>query len=276
MELIKILESTLDYKEKESKISALFRFNPPPEEKREEKGDYYQGLAAEALSTSFEDYYQLYKEVDQELIDYGSAYSKGSILFQALGNKRCYSYEYLASRVEYTKNLCQEACLDEQYIIKRDLLTSDIPLGPAYLIYLPLGDIFFRLIQALYQQERRAAFYIIESHGDFLDYVFSLKAWFKFIKKIESSTPRHTNGIYHFEFCPNAVNEDNLLYQYVLSYGEEFKFEVNKDDTVFSINLNETLPIKYNGKMAIEAFKLKRIIDNKIILLQHPHQVIGE
>lgn len=276
MKLIDILKSNISEKEKESKISALFNFYPPKEEVQSNQGQFYQGLAQEALSTQFMDYYKVYERIEGDLIDYGSGYSKGTLLFESLAQKHCYSYEYLEQRVLYTSNLCERLKLDKSYIYKSDLLTSDIPIGDNYFIYLPLGDVFFRLIQKLVHLNHRAHFFIIESHGDFIDYIESLNKWFYLKEVIPSESNRHHSGIYHYEFIPQAINPNNILYQYILHYAQGFTFNVMKNDSKIKVNLKETLPIKYNNKMAIESFALKRIIDNKIILFENPHLTIGE
>ena len=280
MKLLEIINSNLSNTEKESRVSALFHFDPPSEIKHNSKKEdsFYTGLAQAALSTPFMDYYSIYQDLksDTHLIDYGSAYSKGTLLFEALGEKECHSYEYLENRVLYTQELLKKLHLNPNKVYQCNLLSADIPIGDAYLIYIPLGELFFRLIHKLYNEGKAAIFYIIESHGDFLDYVYALKEWFKLEKIIDSHTERHQAGVHKFIFSPKEVNTNDLLYKYILEYDNDYKLSVIEDTKEREILLKESLPIKYNDSMAIESFELKRIIDNKIIHLKNPHLVIGE
>lgn len=272
MNLKKILESNIS--EKESKVSALFCYSPPVEERIND--ELYSGLAEVALSTSFDDYYKIYKDLNGDLIDYGAGYCKGSLLFESLGDKKCFSYELKQSRLEYTKALMQKMALNSQSIIKRDLLTEDIPIGENYLIYLPLGDVFFRLVHQLYSSKKEAIFYIIESHGDFLEYIENLPLWLKKIDVIDSESLRHKNGIHKYRFNPVKFNEHNLLYHYIASYNQDLKIDLIEENKRYSINLKKTLPLKYNNKMCLEAFELKRIVDGNIIRFADSHLKIGE
>lgn len=272
MKLKEILES--DINEKESKVSALFCYEPPKEELIED--ELYSGLAEVALSTSFQDYYQIYKHLKGDLIDYGAGYCKGSLLYGFLNDKKCHSYELKASRINYIKTLFKHHQLSEDTLHQRDLLNDEIPIGENYLIYLPLGKVFFRLVNTLYKRNRSARFYIIESHGDFLDYIKALPKWFKEVDILPSESLRHTVGIYVFDFVPAKFTSTNILYDYILSFEEDKVIEVVEKDKKYFVKLSQTLPIKYNGRMAIESFELKRMIDQKIILFSDPHLKIGE
>jgi len=275
MDLNRILQSKLSYKEKESKISALFCFTPPQENKLDDQSEsiqsdpLYRGLAQEALSTGFSDYYRIFKDLDGDLIDYGAGFCKGSFLFEYLDTtKKCYSYEYVAFRVDYAKQWITSQNLSCDSLFQRDLLKEIVPIGDNYLIYIPLGNLFFRLLYSLYQNKKKATFYVIESHGDILDYINALECM-SFIGVLDSEHSRHKSGIFKYQFDPSLV-KDTLYSRYFTSYDQKLELITNEDGRERRVYLDDTLPIFYNQKQCIELLSLKRICDGEIIKLVMP------
>jgi hypothetical protein len=264
MQVLEILNQSISHKEKESQLAALFSYKPPKEEVKDDI--YYSGLEDEALSTSFCDYYTIYQDLEGNLIDYGAGYCKGSLLFQALGHKQCMSYEVLSTRINYAKECLRKNNLSLEYIFKRDLLTGPVPIGKNYLIYQPLGKLFFRLLNHLLMIKQNTFFYIIESHGDVLTYLDNLKCFEK-LNEFDSQSLRHVAGVHKYLFKPSEIN-DCLYSRFFTRLGIDEMYVAYDDKQEFEFNLEEALPIFYNSSPCIELLTHKRILDNKIIKLK--------
>lgn len=271
MVLNRILQSQLSYEEKESKISALFCFDPPLEVQSQSihSDPLYRGLAQEALSTGFSDYFQIFQDLDEDLIDYGAGFCKGTFLFEYLNqNKRCHSYEYVATRVDFASEWLTSQGLNLNCIHKRDLLKDEIPIGDNYLIYIPLGDLFFRLLHTLYKNKKSVILYVIESHGDMLDYINALGCM-SLMKLLESDHPRHKSGVFKYHFNPSLV-KDTVYSRYFTSFDRDLELVTIEEGTERRVSLKDTLPLYYNQKHCIELLSEKRICDGEIIKLIDP------
>lgn len=267
MHVKEILQKNIPENEKESQLAALFSYDPPIEEVKND--EFYSGLEDLALSTSFSDYYKIYQDIKGSLIDYGAGFCKGSLLFSSLGEKSCYSYEVLESRQNYAKECLKYNNLKTDTIIQRNLIQEGVPLGENYLIYLPLGKVFFRLLSVLYKVSQTAIFYIIESHGDVLPYINELKCFEK-IKEFNSQSIRHINGIHKYLFKPSLVG-DSLFSRYFTYFDDDFYIYAFDGDTEFKCRFDETLPIIYNDRPCIELKTSRRILDQHILKLKSPN-----
>jgi hypothetical protein len=263
MNIKEILNKEIPNKDKESQIATLLSFRPPREEPCND--EYYSGLPQEALSTSFLDYYTIYKDLKGDLVDYGAGYCKGTLLFKLLGEKNCFSYEVLKNRVDYTKKLIDDLKLKSDQLYSYDLLKEEIPLADNYLVYLPLGSLIFRLMNALYKSGRPVTFYVIESHGDVLNYLHALNCM-KLEKVMSSFSKRHIDGIHKFIFDPKAV-KDTLYSRYFTQYDFDKSYKIKEEDRHSRFNFSKSLPIFYNESSCIEMFEHKRILDNRVIKL---------
>ena len=267
MQVKEILKKNIPENEKESQLAALFSYSPPTEEVKHD--EFYSGLEDIALSTSFSDYFKIHQDLKGCLIDYGAGFCKGSLLFNVLGEKSCYSFEVLESRVSYAKECFKKNNLKPDTIIQRDLIQGEVPLGENYLIYQPLGKVFFRLLSVLYKVSQSVTFYIIESHGDVLPYINELKCFEK-IKEFDSQSLRHINGIHKYLFKPSLV-EDSLYTRYFTHYDDNFYIHALDGDIEFKCCFDETLPIIYNDRPCIELKTSRRILDQQILKLKTPN-----
>ena len=230
--------------------------------------EVYCGLEELALSTPFDDYYSILKDIEANstLVDLGAGHSKGSILSKALGQDNVLSLEVEKSRVFEVKKIAQRLGVNAEGIEVFDLLSEDIPLAQNYFIYLPLGALIFKPIEFLLKENHCAYFYVMESHGDVLDFFNACTNWFYLVKVLPSQTSRHKTGIYKYRFNPREItrpqeNSFDLIYEIIQNYSKNLTYKLIKESGECLIQSSLLLPLMYNGKMTLECKEVMRIID---------------
>lgn len=231
----------------------------------------YPGLADTALLTSYLDYFQIYEDIPigATLVDLGAGYCRGSLLFQKLGEKRCVSVECEKSRAEAALSL------NPADIIVGDLLNSNFKLPEAgyYFIYLPQGKVLYETIKKIIEQRIEATFYIIESHGDLVDYFNMQINIFSLLEKpFKTSLPRHKPFIYKFKSKKLEIDKANLNLEkdlplwHLYNYDKELKLTVeskvpgSEQSNVWSGEISGSTLINYNGKNSLYLEKPSRVI----------------
>ncbi|MBC74816.1 MAG: hypothetical protein CME64_02255 [Halobacteriovoraceae bacterium] len=253
----------------ERKIQELLGLN----HKKVEEGvhssnpEIYTGLEEEAFSTPFADYYSILKSIkDETLVDLGAGHCKGTILSKVLEFGDVLSLEVDEHRVTEARKLAQSLGLDITGIQQFDILSKDIPLCQNYFVYLPLGPLIFSPIERLLKSKHSANVFVMESHGDVLDFFNACPEWFTLQEVLSSRTARHRGGIHKFNFTPAKIPavEDNtyeLVYQIIQNYSKDEKYRIVKESGEHMVSASSLLPIKYNQKMAFECSEIKRIVD---------------
>ncbi|MEX0798774.1 MAG: PSP1 domain-containing protein [Bacteriovoracaceae bacterium] len=205
----------------------------------------------------------------ETLVDLGAGYAKGSLLCQALGFKKtCVSLELSRQRIQHSKNIAREKGLDPGLIRPFDLRNGQIPLAQAYFVYLPLGELIFKPLESLLDRKHPCVFYVVESHGDVIDFFESL-SWFKLEKVLTSASPRHKMGVYKFRFSPQKIiealdiNSYQLIYWLLQNYSKSPSIGLVKENASAQVSASDLTPLKYNGQMMFESLSLKRIVDFK-------------
>jgi hypothetical protein len=237
--------------------------------------DIYPGLEDSALLTSYLDYYQIYDDLSdgENLVDLGAGYCRGSMLFNTLGGKRCLSLEIIESRVEAAKKICRDD------IFVNDITSAEfiIPVESHYLIYLPVSKVLYTLFKKLIEQKIEATFYVIESHGDLVDFFKMHDSLFTLIgKPFKTSTPRHNQWVYKFKsnILTNFKIEDELFnsniplwHLYNFDSPKKFIIEskiMNSNKTkVWSADIKGSRIINYNNELAVYLENPARILQLK-------------
>ena len=274
---LSILESELlTEKEREQKLLTLFGINHDKIEKQIKslEPDYYVGLDQFAFATSFKDYFTILSDLDraQTLVDLGAGHCKGSLLANALDTRRVLSLEVESVRVENAIKASKALGLESIDMKVFDLLSEVPPLEEAYYIYLPLGPLIFKVLEVLLKHNHKCCLYVVESHGDVIDFYESLPEWFTLEKVLPSTSERHRNGIFKFHFSPKVIektseNSYELMYWLIQNYSSNPEFIVKKESGDESIRANSLIPLKYNNEMMFECITLKRIVDFKNVKL---------
>ena len=259
--------------EKEEAISKFFGLNHSMAEESVSTSEpnLYRNLMAEAFSTPFEDYHSIFNDLPEgeRLVDLGAGYGKGTLLAEGLGlSGRCLSLEIDPDRVKHAKKLARNSGLDEKLFQLFDLTKEAIPLSDSYLVYLPLGELIFQPIERLLMKKHSCVFYVVESHGDLVDFFENAPLWFKLDSILPSRSKRHREGIFKFRFTPQEFkgeleNSYNAIYWLVQEWSKKRPVLLKKESGQEIVCSSSLLPIKYNKQMAFECFHLKRIVDFK-------------
>jgi hypothetical protein len=231
----------------------------------------YPGLKDSALLTSYLDYFQIYGDVPigATIVDLGAGYCRGSMLFNNLKDKRCISVECEESRVEAALSSSPED------IIVADLLDKkfELPLSEYYFIYLPVGVVLYEIIKKVIDQKIEATFYIIESHGDLVNYLLMQSEIFTLVDKpFKTSVVRHDPFIYKFRSKRVTIQPDSLSFEndmalwHLFNHDKNLKLEIESSipgrtskSKWFGVLLGSTL-IKYNGQMALYLENPSRVL----------------
>ncbi len=232
----------------------------------------YQGIEDSALSTSYLDYFQMYTDISQgeSLVDLGAGYCRGTLLFNALGDKRCISVEREALRSRAAVLKC------ENDILIADLLDENfrIPLAENYFIYLPVDKVLYSIFKKIIGQKIEANFYVIESHGDLIDFFqFHKELFVEQEFNIKTSLPRHRPFIYKFK--SKIVSNEKISN---LTIDNLSLWHLYNNDKDIDLKISSTIPgskltrewrssikgshlIRYNNRLCLSLENPSRIID---------------
>ena len=162
------------------------------------------------------------------LVDLGAGYCRGSLLSSALGLATCVSYEFVPERTKQAVHFLGE----NENIKTLNLLTAKIKEAYGYFLYFPRGRVLDIILKKLYDisLKREVHLFVCESHGDVLEYLYSLGL---FIQKEEfrAALPRHYKNIVQFKFIKQ--NFDLIDWRQNLALWMLFKKEKNQ---IFLIN----------------------------------------
>lgn len=257
--------------ERETEVSSLLGFKAGQAETliQSTENALYRGLPDEALSTPFKDYHSILCDLDQGdiLIDLGAGYCKGSLLAETLGmGRKCVSLELSPERAGAGSACLGSLGLESDTIRVFDLLRDPLPLERAYYVYLPLGGLIFRPIEALLKAGRSCWFYVSESHGDVLDFFDHLSGWFRPAGHLPGEAQRHKPGIHKYYFSPTDAgkeisNDADLAYFLVRNWSRNPVIELEKESGRVGVSAQSLIPLRYNGEMRFECLEIKRIVD---------------
>lgn len=279
--LIRALESdSLSAPAREKIISDILHYNPALAESLvlSEDPALYSGLEESALSTPFFDYYQVLTDLGphERLVDLGAGHCKGTLLGEAVGLEgKCLSLELSKDRSNNALDTLKKLGLASQSIRSFDIRQDPLPASQAYFIYLPLGPLIFRPIQTLLKRQEAARFYVVESHGDMLDFFNSMPKWFEHKKMLPSEGPRHKAGVHVYEFLPikvevSSFNGPEFIYHFVENYDELARIFLKKESGEVEVQMKDLLPLKYNGRPCFECLSLKRVVDYQNVIIMGP------
>lgn len=156
-----------------------------------EREGSYKNLAAEALTTSEEDFRRIFESVPiSSWVEVGSGYGQGTIIFSQLyPDRTAIGLEFEGPRVEAAQARASELKCSAKFI-HADLRFCEIPVAQTYFFYFPTGPVLDRILFELGQREEDFQFIVIESHGDFLPRL-KLESWLRPIQEITLSSQRH-------------------------------------------------------------------------------------
>jgi SAM-dependent methyltransferase len=192
---------------------------------------FYQGLSAEALNTSYLDYYQLLQFIPKGsiFVDVGSGYSRGSFIAQKL--ERDYvGLEYIQERVEVAnKNLTHNM------VRQCDVIKEELPIGDYYFLYLPHGPVLYQSLKKIQQiaRTRQVRLLVIESHGDVVEYL-KQQSWLKPIETgMKTSLPRHNRKIYCFA-CHSSSRQSLFEQHWDWNLNTDTEYVINDEGTCWT------------------------------------------
>lgn len=187
---------------------------------------YTDGLiSSEALYTSYRDFYQIYQDLIERreekkiesFADLGAGISRSKILFDLLEAPfQTMTYEFVPERVEAAKEAYQKLKLPHvKGIIKYNLKEKALPSHDAYFLYLPVGPTLDHLVEELknLSLKKSRLLYVIESHGDLLNYLKKCFPDLKELSRYPLHSQRHDPNLYVFELdsCKEQIKREKEI-----------------------------------------------------------------
>lgn len=186
---------------------------------------YSDGLTgSEALYTSYQDLLTIRQDLMErglkDFADLGAGNCRSKILFDYLESPfKSTAYEFVPERIEEAINTYQQLDLkDAASFIEADLKDCSLDtLGAhdAFFIYLPVGPTLEKLVERFKELslDKKLTLYVIESHGDLIDYLQDHLKPLRVLTKLELSSQRHLPELYVFELddCGQQINEEKEL-----------------------------------------------------------------
>ncbi len=191
---------------------------------RLEREAYTDGLiSSEALYTTYKDFFQIYLDVKkrgiQSFADLGAGNGRSKLLFDLLKAPfQTTTYEFVPERVQATKEAYSALQLpDHKNIKEMNLLEEALPDHDAYFLYLPVGATLDHLVEELKNLSisRDRFLYVIESHGDLLNYLKKSFTTLELLKSIPLNSKRHDPHLHVFQLrsCEKQLNREKELIQ---------------------------------------------------------------
>lgn len=181
-------------------------------------------LNEEALNTSWFDYRQIISlAIDNNLkvLDLGSAYSKGSLLAQAMGTNNFYSVEYIYERISWALKKANELGHQTKQYINADALNIDLSSYDVIFLYQPTGRFLSSLLNRV-SQNNGQIIWAVESHGDLI-HRLKLDSRLSYMNnELKLASQRHDSFMHSFTVNTKPVNTivqfENELYnsRYIL------------------------------------------------------------
>jgi SAM-dependent methyltransferase len=240
-----------------------------------------------ALQTSYLDFIQIFTFLDlkpnEHFIDIGAGYGRSSFLINMLFNKtRSTAIEHVRSRVQASKDAAIKYHIPLRSFQCEDILKSDytLPIGEYYFLYLPIGNLLFKVLNDLKSKAHTKSFKIIaiESHGELINRLEKEKWLSQGPCELESISPRHDNKVYIYEVNRNGLSTADSLLQKIerLHFLKESNFQIlirdkdinSNDSYIWSasskeleFNLLNDKEIKLDLKYPQRSIKIKDIVD---------------
>ena len=181
----------------------------------------YQGIEAEALLTSEEDFRRIFAALPDIKVwaELGSGHGLGPLLFAHLfPQKKSLGIEFEKPRFDISVQLKNEHHLTNVDFILGDMLTCDIPQADTYFLYFPTGMVLDRVLHELGSRNEMFQLVAIESHGDLLERL-KKESWLKASMEIPLSSPRHCDVARVFTKISqkqNDLHDFSFLKKYLL------------------------------------------------------------
>lgn len=163
----------------------------------------YKGLSEEALLTTQEDFYRIFKSLPpgETWVELGSGHGLGPLSFAKLfTDKKAIGIEFEQARYEASIRSLELSSLRNAHFIHADLLTCLIPLGDFYFLYFPTGKVLDRILHHLGNLAESFYLIVIESHGDLLPRLKKEK-WLRVYSEIPLTSARHYPQAVIFQKC---------------------------------------------------------------------------
>lgn len=182
-----------------------------------DQDDFYYDLSADALNTSYHDFWQIFTQLDKKstFVDLGSGVSRGAFVALNFDGLKYIGIELMDERISSTIESLRKLGQKSSDILKLDLSSSRLPSANYYFIYFPLGKTLSFILMQLIIMAKNNNFEIIviESHGDLIDKMNALSFSFKLRdSSLTTSLPRHNNKIHFFKTDLNPIKYIDLEY----------------------------------------------------------------
>lgn len=186
---------------------------------------YSDGLTgSDALYTSYQDLLMIRQDLMERNLkdfgDLGAGNCRSKILFDYLESPfKSTAYEFVPERIKEAKATYQQLGLKEaHHFIEGDLKDcslATLEAHDAFFIYLPVGPTLEKLVEKFKELSlhKKLILYVIESHGDLIDYLQDHLEPLRVLKKLELSSQRHIPELYVFELgnCAQQMNKEKDL-----------------------------------------------------------------
>ena len=211
-----------------TELDSYFNIDSNESKVQNHSDEVYAGLKMEALSTSYLDYYKIFKNlgVQKTLLDIGSGYCRGTFLANELGFN-CQSIELEEYRASFAKKRYPKQ------VFIQNILEKEIPVSDAYFLYIPWSSLSNEVLRFIYETNVECILYIIESHGDFIDNMKLYRDFHLQEDSLTTSSKRHLNRIYKYKFKPtskfksikiNDYKESDSFTLWFLKFSHKIKF----------------------------------------------------
>lgn len=183
---------------------------------------YADGLTgSEALYTSYKDLLTIYQDIKQRglksFADLGAGHCRSKIFFDFIGAPfQSYAYELVPERIAGAKDCYQNLGLSfTQGFIEGDVTKKDLTDHDAFLLYLPVGPTLEILVNKFKELScsKNIYLYVIESHGDLIDYLKDSLGPLRLRKSYPLHSQRHLPELYVFELesCLQQISDEQNL-----------------------------------------------------------------
>lgn len=180
------------------------------------------GLTADALYTSFADYYTLLTHPlirpGDTLVDLGAGVGKATLLARTLNlDLSVLSLEYVRERHLAGVQALERLQLPTHEMICCDLMTTPVPVADHYFIYLPTGVLLAKILAELRERAQTHSFFVwvIESHGDLIPTLMNFAPFLKLhSERIVLESHRHTPFLNIFQATTETTYQsENFPFQ---------------------------------------------------------------
>ncbi len=187
-----------------------------------DKESYSDGLTGvDALFTSYQDFLTIHDDLIKRNLksfgDLGAGNCRSKILFDLIQAPfSSVAFEFVPERISAARSCYQSLGLtDNEGLIEADLKSYQLPQLDAYFIYLPVGETLKHIIHQLKNHSiKRVPFlYVIESHGDLINYLEDQLPTLKKLDELPLTGTRHNPNInvYQLSNCSEQLEREQEL-----------------------------------------------------------------